>query len=512
MIETGARPQQGFIEICNPADGTVVGTVPDESAELVAAKVRELRLFQPEWEAIGPAGRRDWLLRLQDWVLDNGRHIVGVLQSETGKSYSDACLEPPCLADVLSYWARHARAFLAERHPRPHNPILMTKKLTTRYRPYPVVGVIAPWNLPLLIPGADVVPALAAGAAVMLKPSEATPLSAMELLRGWTEIGAPPVFAVCTGGRETGAAVVADVDFVQFTGSTVTGRRVAVQCAQRLIPYSLELGGKDAAVVLADADLDRAVNGIVWGGMFNSGQACVAVERVYVEAAVYDAFLAKLTAKVGELEQGRGRRRPGRIGAMATAEQRDLVARHVAEAVAAGARVLTGGGPTGVGTSFQPTVLADVTQSMACMSEETFGPVLPVMKVTDEDEAIRLVNDSRYGLSATVWTADKRRGERVARRLEVGAVNVNDVMANLFNHATPMGGWKQSGVGSRSGGAAGILKYCRQQAITSPRIPVPATEPHWYAAPAPVNRIVSGLIRATAARGIRRLGFTPRMN
>ena len=201
------------------------------------------------------------------------------------------------------------------------------------YRPYPVVGVITPWNFPFAMPGLDVIPALAAGAAVLLKPSEVTPLSAVEFVRGWTEIGAPPVLALATGYGETGAAVVANVDYVQFTGSTATGRIVARQCAERLIPYSLELGGKDPALVLADADLDRAANGIAWGGLFNSGQVCISIERVYVEEPVYDEFLAKLVKNVRELRQGQDDRSfKFDIGAMATVAQRDIVQRHVDEA------------------------------------------------------------------------------------------------------------------------------------------------------------------------------------
>ena len=225
--------------------------------------------------------------------------------------------------------------------------------------------------------------------------------------------------------------MIANSDYVHFTGSTATGRKVAMACAERLIPDSLELGSKDPAVVLADADLERAANGIAWGGMFNSGQVCISIERVYVEAPVYDEFVAKLNEKVSRLRQGQDDDRYRfDVGAMATAAQRDIVRRHVDEAVAGGAR--SGGKPTGMGTFFQPTVLADVEQTMSCMTEETFGPTLPVVKVADEDEAIRLANDSNYGLSATVWTRDLASGQRVARRLEAGAVDVNDALVNGF--------------------------------------------------------------------------------
>jgi acyl-CoA reductase-like NAD-dependent aldehyde dehydrogenase len=499
------------VEVRNPADGSIVGEVPNDSADTVAAKAGELRLFQPEWEGLGPRGRKTWLLKFQDWVLDNAEHLTDVVQSETGKVRADASIEAPMTAGLLEYWAGNAEAFLADRHPRPHNVLMMTKRLTTAYRPYPVVGLIIPWNFPFANAALDGIAALAAGAALLLKPSEVTPLSAVEFARGWSEIGAPPVLALTTGYAETGAAVIANSDYVHFTGSTATGRKVAVACAERLIPYSLELGGKDPAVVLADADLERAANGIAWGGLTNSGQVCVSIERVYVEAPVYDEFIAKLTDKVSRLRQGQDDDKYRfDIGAMATAAQRDIVTRHVDEAVAAGARVTTGGKPLGVGTFFEPTVLADADHSMSCMREETFGPTLPVVKVADEDEAIRLANDSRYGLSATVWTSDAARGERVARRIEAGAVNINDAMANGFQFGLPMPGWKDSGIGARNGGAEGILKYCRAQAITTPRIPTQANEPLWYPYSRRKFRFGLGLMRATAAHGLRRLGLKPR--
>lgn len=511
MTAIQPKTDAATITVCNPADGHVVGVVPIETSDAVAAKADELRLFQPEWEALGPRGRKRWLLKYQDWVLDNAEHIIDVVQSETGKTRADATLEPTLAASLLDYTAGHAERFLSDEHPRSFNPLALTKKLTTTYRPYPVVGIITPWNFPFAMPGLDVPPALAAGAAVLLKPSEVTPLSAVEFVRGWTEIGAPPVLSLATGYGETGAAVIGNVDFVQFTGSTATGRKVAVACGERLLPYSLELGGKDPALVLADADLDRAANGIAWGAMFNSGQTCISVERVYVEAPVYDEFVAKLTENVRRLRQGQDDHKfTCDVGALATSAQRDIVQRHVDEAVGSGARAVTGGKPTGTGTFFEPTVLVDVDHSMSCMTEETFGPTLPVVKVADEAEAIRLANDSVYGLSATVWTGDKQRGDRIARRLDVGAVNINDVMANGFACEIPMGGWKHSGVGTRWGGAAGVLKYCRPQAITSPRIPTQSRELLWY----PVSRrrvkFALGLLRASAARGVRRLGVAPK--
>lgn len=496
------------IEVRNPATGETVGTVPAESSDAVAAKVRELRLYQPEWEAIGAAGRKEWLLKLQDWLIDHTDHLADVLQSETGKARVDALIDPSFSVDLTGYYARRAENFLADEHPSPHSPLARVKKLTTAYRPYPVVGVITPWNFPLAMPVIDVIPALAAGAAVVLKPSEVTPLSALELARGWAEIGAPPVLAVLTGAGETGAAVVDNVDYVQFTGSTATGKRIGAACVQRLIPYSLELGGKDPAIVLADADIDRAAYGVAFGGLFNAGQVCISVERVYVEAPVYDTFVRKLAAHVRELRQGADGREPKYdVGALANDGQKSLVAGHVDDAVAKGATALTGGKATGVGTFYEPTVLTDVDHSMSCMTEETFGPTIPVMKVADEAEAIRLANDSIYGLSASVWTGDKARGERVARQLNAGAVNINDVFANLFNFALPMGGWRQSGVGARWGGADGVRKYCRKQAITVPILPTQEKELIWFPYNTAKIGFALGAMRAAGARGIRRIGL-----
>jgi len=505
LDQTAAADAQ-VIAVRNPATGEQTGSVPIVAPDEVAAAVRELRLYQPEWEAIGPEGRKKWLLKMQDWLIDNTEHLAAVLQSETAKPRVDALIDPAFAVDLLGYYARRAGKFLADEHPSPHSPLARVKSLTVAYRPYPVVGVITPWNFPLAMPAIDVFPALAAGAAVILKPSEVTPLSAVELARGWAEIGAPPVFKVVTGAGATGAAVVENADYIQFTGSTATGRKIAAACAERMVPYSLELGGKDPAIVLADADIDRAAHGIAFGGMFNAGQVCISVERVYVEAPVYDEFVTKLTAAVAALRQGEdGRESNNDVGALANENQVRIVQRHVDEAIAAGARATTGGKRTGVGTFFEPTVLVDVDHSMSCVAEETFGPTLPVMKVADEAEAIRLANDSSYGLSASVWTGDKARGERVARQLNAGAVNINDVFSNLFNPAMPMGGWGLSGVGARWGGAAGVRKYCRAQAMTKPKLPTMSKELFWY--PYDMNKLVVmvSAMRVAGARGLRRI-------
>jgi len=476
-----------------------------QSAEAVAAVVDELRLHQPSWEGLGPDGRAAWLRTLRNWLLDNESRLVDIVTAETGKPRVEAAFEVMVTCDVINYYADRARKFLAAKKLRPHGPLTATKKLIRVYRPHPVVGVITPWNFPLLIPAVDAVTALLAGAAVVVKPSEATPLSACELVRGWEQIGAPPVFRCVTGLGATGAAVVDSVDMVQFTGSTRTGRAIAARAGERLIPCGVELGGKDPAIVLADADLSRAANGIAWAALFNSGQACISVERVYVEAPAYARFVELLTERVQSIRQGADNGSySADVGGLVTKQQLEIVKSHVQDAVARGATIATGGKTIGDSGLFGPTILLDVDHSMACMRDETFGPTIPVMKVADEGEAIRLANDSHYGLSATVWTRDIEHGRDVAQRLEVGAVNINDAYSNLFCFPLPQGGWKSSGLGSRLGGAQGVRKYCRQQAITAPRMRRMENQLLWYPYSRRRGRTVGALLRFFVARDLRR--------
>ena len=299
----GPQPGAGF-EVRSPADGSVVGFLPDQGAEEVRAAVGRLRENQPAWEMLGPSGRGEWVGRLRDWLFDNDERVAELLQRESGKPWQEATLEVPFAIDLIEYYRKRAEKFLADSHPRPQDLLIASKRLTIAYRPYPVVGVICPWNNPVLLALADAVPALLAGAAVAVKPSELTPLATAEIVRGWREeVGAPGVLECLTGAGGTGAALVDEADYVQFTGSTRTGRAIAQRAAERLIPYSLELGGKDAMIVLADADLERAANAAVWGAMFNSGQACTSVERVFVEEPVYDEFVELVAGRVRGLRQ-----------------------------------------------------------------------------------------------------------------------------------------------------------------------------------------------------------------
>lgn len=493
-----------MIDVLNPCDGSVVGTVGAQSSDAVAQQADLLRENQTGWAALTPRDRAAWLRKLRDWLLVNDECIADVLQSETGKPRAESIMEVPLAAEVINYYADNAAKFLTQENVVPSGVLSLAKKLTVLHDPYPVVGVITPWNFPLLMPVFDCVPALLAGASVLLKPSEITPLSALELARGWAEIGAPQVFSVVTGYGETGAAVIANSDYIQFTGSTATGKLIAHQAIDRMIPCSLELGGKDAAIVLDDADLDRAVPGVVWGALANAGQICVSIERVYVEAPIYDEFVARATDLVETLRQGGdGAGFAFDIGPMATRAQRERVEGHVNAAIAAGAKATTGG--RAKGNFFEPTILVDVDHSMACIQEETFGPTIPIIKVADEAEAVRLANESSYGLSASVWTASKSRGQKVARQLEVGAVNINDALVNLFALSVPHGGWKSSGIGTRFGGAHGILKYTRTKAVTAARIPGPTRELLWYPYRATRLGVLRKLLRIVAGYNLRRL-------
>ena len=462
-----AGRQAGF-EVENPATGEVVANVPLHTAEQVAELIARARRAQPAWQALGFEGRGRVLRRAQKWLLDNAERVIETVVSETGKTHEDALVaEVGYGAAAFGFWAKMAPKYLEEEKLRSSSPFLTGRKLLVRYEPVGVAGVIGPWNYPLSNTVGDAIPALAAGNAVIVKPSRVTPLTSLLMAEGLRESGVPEdVFAVATGGGETAEALIDGVDFVMFTGSTETGRRVMERAARTLTPVSLELGGKDPMIVLADADLERAANAAVFYSMQNAGQTCISTERVYVEEPIYHDFVALVAEKVRELRQGASAELgTTEVGAVIHPPQADVVEAHVRDAVERGARLITGGGRRDeVGHFFEPTVLAGVDHSMACMREETFGPTLPIMKVSDAEEAIRLANDTPYGLQASVFTKDLERGEAIARRIEAGACCVNDVNLNYAALEAPMGGWKASGLGTRHG-VDGIRKYTRRQTV-----------------------------------------------
>jgi acyl-CoA reductase-like NAD-dependent aldehyde dehydrogenase len=507
QAHNGAAPSGADIPVENPATGQIVATFPDLDAAAVAELAARGRAAQPNWEAFGFEARGRILLRAQKWLIDNAERVIDTIVSETGKTYEDAeFAEIAYAANAFGFWAKEAPKYLGDERIKSAQILLKGKKLILRYRPLGLIGVIGPWNYPLTNSFGDCIPALAAGNSVILKPSEVTPLTSLLLAEGLRECGMPDgVFQVATGRGGTGAALIEKVDMIMFTGSTRTGRKVAEEAARRLIPCSLELGGKDPMIVLSDADLERAANIAVYYSMQNAGQTCISIERVYVEAPVYDEFVSKVTEKVRALRVG-APHGPGSVdvGAITFPPQMDTIADHVGDAVSKGARVLVGGKAVEnvSGRFYQPTVLVDVDHTMKVMTEETFGPTLPVMKVADAEEAVRLANESPYGLAASVFTRDTERGEAIARRLEAGAANVNDALVNYTALELPMGGAKASGLGSRHA-AGGIRKYCSQQAIVvTPRLAM-KREVHMFPYKARTTRMISRVFGLMYGRGKR---------
>jgi acyl-CoA reductase-like NAD-dependent aldehyde dehydrogenase len=478
----GAARAQDTIEVHNPATGELIAGVPNTSDPEVAAAAIRGRRAQPAWEAIGFKARADVMYALRYWVMQNRERILDAIVAENGKTREDAMLaEVWYLCDSLGFWAKNAEKYLADEGIKTHSPLLMGKKVKVRYRPHELVGVIGPWNYPLTNGFSDCIPALMAGCSVLHKPSEVAPLATLLMQEGLEQAGLPEhVMQIVTGAGDTGRAVIDNVDMIMFTGSTATGKKVMSRAAERLLPVSLELGGKDPMIVCADADVERAANMAVQWGMSNSGQICISVERVYVEEPVYDDFVNRVVAKTRALRQGVPGQ-PGQvdIGAITFPPQMDKIEDHVQDAVDKGAQVLVGGKRRpGAGQFFEPTVMTGVDHTMKVMTDETFGPILPVMKVRDVEEAIRLSNDTSYGLNSSVFTKDVDKGERIARRLTAGSSCVNDALMNYLAQEAPFGGTGQSGIGARHG-ADGIRKYCSRQTILVTRFAM-SREPTMY--------------------------------
>ncbi|MEZ5350631.1 MAG: aldehyde dehydrogenase family protein [Microthrixaceae bacterium] len=384
------------------------------------------------------------------------------------------------------------------------------KRPWKEYSPLGVVGVISPWNYPFTLSMTPLVTALFAGNTVVLKPSEVTPTVGLAIGELFATDEHGDIVQVVTGGGATGEALVrSGVDKIVFTGSAATGKRVMRAASDTLTPVLLELGGKDPMIVAADADLDRAAKGAVWGAFQNSGQTCMSVERVYVERSVHDEFLERVLSETRRIRQDDSG--SGDIGSMTFAPQLEKVTAHLADAVARGATVALGGNRLDrAGLWFEPTVLTDVDHSMSVMTEETFGPVLPMMAVSDIDEAVRLANDSQYGLNSSVWTRDRALGEQVATRLEAGNVCINDCIVSYAVTGLPFGGVKESGMG-RVHGSEGLREFSHVKAVLGQKKLPSMREPWWFPVPVHMDRLGIATMRlrfgrsaSTRLKGLRR--------
>lgn len=473
----------------SPLDGRVVGTFPAQGAEEVAATVDRARRAAEGWRALGFAGRRR---ALDAWRRDIVAHLdelIALVRAETGKPAGDARLEIMLALDHLAWAASHARRVLRRRSVFP-GLLMLNQSATLGYLPYGVVGVIGPWNYPVFTPMGSLAYALAAGNAVVFKPSEYTPAVGVWLRAAFVRAGGPAdAFAVVTGLGPTGAALCrAGVDKVAFTGSTATGKAVMAACAESLTPVVIEAGGKDALLVDEDADLDAAAEAAVWGAYSNAGQTCIGIERVYVHTAVADRFVDRVAELTGDLRAGVDE--AARLGPLTMARQADVVRAHVADALAAGGHLRSGGLPP-EGAVIPPILLTDVDERSAAVREETFGPTLVVNRVASMEEAIRRANAVRYGLSGSVFS--RRRGKELATRLRGGMVAINAVIAFAAVPALPFGGVGDSGFG-RIHGADGLREFATAKAITRQRFRLLTLTT--MRRTAGVDRIVDRIIRA----------------
>ncbi len=497
------EPHQ-VIEVHSPATLKKIGEVAANSPLEVRAAVQKAREAFRVWSALDLKQRAEVLLSARDLFLAHREELIELICNENGKPRLEALVEITYVCDVITFYAKQGQRFLKPQRVTPH--LLRNKKVTTIYNPRGVIGMITPWNFPLILTIGEAIPALMAGNAVVIKPSEWTPLIAergAELLQqAFQAAGLPPqILQVVNGYGETGGALVDEADMIAFTGSVRTGKAVAVRAAQRLIPISLELGGKDPMIVLRDADIERAANAAVWGAFTNSGQVCISVERVYVEEPIAEEFTRRVVEKTKSLRQGSDVSEINTnsrvdVGAMTFPKQIETVEAHVADARAHGAQILTGGqrNPDLPGRFYEPTVLAGVDHSMKVMTDETFGPVLPIMRVKNAEEALRLANDTIYGLNASVWTRDKAKGEAIAARVEAGMTCVNDVLVGFGISDAPSGGLKESGIGKRHG-AEGIRRFCHQQVIVTDRFGM-KREPLWYPYDATTERFLTRAVGA----------------
>ncbi|MGQ0604032.1 MAG: aldehyde dehydrogenase family protein [Anaerolineales bacterium] len=448
----------------NPATGEAFGRVAMTDLAEVRQAVDDMRAAGRWWSRVSLNDRIRALRRFQEVVIDARDEITAVITQGTGKSRQDAlATEVVPMVDNLHEYCRHAPKWLS-----PHSVpsgLYLLKRCYVEYRPHGVVAILGPWNVPWLLTVPPVVSALLAGNTVVVKPSEVTPAVGVLIESLFARVPElAPFVRVVHGDGAVGAALVeARPDYVYLTGSTATGKRVLRAAAEHLIPTTLELGGKDPLIVLEDADVNAAARWAVWGAFYNAGQACVSVERAYIVEPVYDEFVSRVLAFTHELKQGYSLEpaNPYDLGPMTSLRQVEIVQQHLDDAVAKGAQVLCGGKING--SFIEPTVIVNVTHDMLLMQDETFGPILPIMKVTDEAEAVQLANDSRFGLGASIWSNDIERAERVAHEVRAGSIVINDALVSFGVPTLPFGGVGESGSG-RAHGREGLRQFAKTHA------------------------------------------------
>jgi acyl-CoA reductase-like NAD-dependent aldehyde dehydrogenase len=490
----------------NPATGETLREFEVATDAEVHAAVLRARAAQPAWNETDVRRRVAVLREFQRLLHEKKSEVATLITREAGKPAVEALLtEILVVLDATRFCVDNAFAFLRER-PVPHGNLAMKTKVGRILRePYGVIGIISPWNYPFSIPATESLSALVAGNAVVLKPSELTSLTALRLASLLHEAGVPKdVFQVIVGDGPTGSALLnAEIDKLVFTGSVATGKRIAQAAAARLLPVVLELGGKDPMLVLEDADVDVASSGAVWGAFVNAGQACLSVERCYVHRSLYNEFLEACVRKTKLLRMGNGLDPNTDVGPLIRELQVRNVEAQVEDARLRGARVLIGGSrlPQLGPNFYAPTVLAEVTHAMQIMREETFGPVLPVMPFDTDDEAIRLANDSDFGLAASVWTRNRARGESCAHRIQAGTVMVNDVIACFGISEAPHGGIKASGLG-RTHGIFGLEEMVRIKYLDSDRL-TEIKKVWWYRYGEAFTRQMEGFLDLMFAPSLR---------
>ncbi len=495
-MSTIIQEDQKIIININPATGDEINRLPILDKNQVEELILKAKNYFPVWSSLSIQKRVSYLKRLRTEIVKDMENIIKTICEEAGKTEMDALIEVFTVCEHLHYVIKKAPKFLKEE--KRFTGIFIHKKAYVSYHPKGVVGIISPWNYPFILTAGPLVQALAAGNTAVIKPSEVTPNTTLKLRELANRAGIPEdVFLVATGDGRTGSALVESLntDMICFTGSTATGRKIAEICGRMLKPVILELGGKDPMVIFEDANLNRAAKAALWGGISNSGQTCIAVERVIIHESVYDVFIEKLKENIQYIKQGLYSQNVS-VGSMAFDKQFRIVMEHIQEAKQKGASILYGGEKNSVaekGLFIQPTIITNITDDMKVWKDETFGPVLAIRTFKTEEEAIKIANDSPYGLNGSVWSKNIKKARRVASKIKSGTICINDVLSNYIISDLPFGGVKESGLG-RVYGKEGLRAFTDMQSVLVDRFNLPF-ELWWFPYSEKIKNLFKNFIR-----------------